>query len=406
MNVLFVSPHFPSHFYNFCAALKSLGVQVLGVGDAPYDSIGDKCRASLTEYYKVDSLENYDAVYRAAAFFIHKYGRLDWIESQNEYWLSTEARLREDFNLANGMRPHDLETVKYKSRMKVGYAKANVKTARYLVIEGAASDAAAKLHRFAKACSYPLIAKPDSGVGASNTFKIDNESALANFIAAKPPTVPYIVEEFIPGHIETFDGIVDANGKVVFAASQRMWVTPLAMLHGNGENVSVTQPLANTDLEKTGLATVRGFNLASHFFHFEFFRLDEDKPGLGRRGELLGLEVNLRAPGGYIPDKMNYAYQADVYRIWAETLCYGTPKSFRDATFTWYVTHFARGASLRYVHSIESIRSRFGGSDRWLFDRIPPAVLSGGMGAYAVLLRAATLSEVESQATYILEHET
>ena len=404
MNVLFISPHFPSHFYHFCAELKALGANVLGVGDASYDAIGDSCRAALTEYYKVGSLENYDEVYRAAAFFIHKYGRLDFIESQNEYWLATEAKLRDDFNVANGFRPADLEAVKYKSHMKVGYARAGVKTARYLVVEGKADAKKRELGAFAAACGYPLIAKPDNGVGAANTFKIENAKSLADFIAAKPAEVPYIVEEFIPGHIETFDGVVDAEGEVVFAASQRMWVTPLAMLQGNGENVSVTQPLAGTDLDAAGRATVKGFGLKRHFFHFEFFRLDEDKPGLGRKGEILGLEVNLRAPGGYIPDKMNFAHNVDVYRIWAETLVHGTSVSFKKYAFTWYVTHFARGAAVVYRRTVDEVRERFAASDRWLFDKIPPSVLAGGMGAYAVLLRAKTEREVKEQAAYILEH--
>ena len=32
MNVIFISPHFPHHFYNFCDRLKHLGVNVLGIG--------------------------------------------------------------------------------------------------------------------------------------------------------------------------------------------------------------------------------------------------------------------------------------------------------------------------------------------------------------------------------------
>ena len=74
MNVIFISPHFPEHFYNFCDRLKCMGVNVLGIGDCPYEGIGDNCRNSLTEYYYLPSLEDYDAVHRAVAFFIFKYG--------------------------------------------------------------------------------------------------------------------------------------------------------------------------------------------------------------------------------------------------------------------------------------------------------------------------------------------
>ena len=39
----------------------------------------------MTEYYKVDSLEDYDSMVRAVGFFTFKYGKIDWIESNNEF---------------------------------------------------------------------------------------------------------------------------------------------------------------------------------------------------------------------------------------------------------------------------------------------------------------------------------
>ena len=59
-------------------------MNVLGIGEQPYDELSDNLKNSLNEYYKVNSLENNDEVYRAVAFFIFKYGRIDWLESNNE----------------------------------------------------------------------------------------------------------------------------------------------------------------------------------------------------------------------------------------------------------------------------------------------------------------------------------
>ena len=73
---------------------------------------------SLNEYYKVGSLENYDEVYRAVAFFAFKYGRIDWLESNNEYWLERDAALRTDFNIKSGFQTEDMPRIKYKSKMK------------------------------------------------------------------------------------------------------------------------------------------------------------------------------------------------------------------------------------------------------------------------------------------------
>ena len=84
MNFVFISPHFPRTYWNFCDRLKRNGVNVLGIGDASYDSLDQNVRNSLTEYYFVGNMENYDDMYRAVAFFASKYGRIDWIESNNE----------------------------------------------------------------------------------------------------------------------------------------------------------------------------------------------------------------------------------------------------------------------------------------------------------------------------------
>ena len=84
MNFIFISPHFPHTYWHFCDRLRRNGVNVLGVGDCPYDSLEQPLKNALTEYYRVDSLENYDSVYRAVAYFAFRYGKPDWLESNNE----------------------------------------------------------------------------------------------------------------------------------------------------------------------------------------------------------------------------------------------------------------------------------------------------------------------------------
>ena len=39
MNFVFVSPHFPKTYWNFCERLHRNGVNVLDIGDAPFDEI-------------------------------------------------------------------------------------------------------------------------------------------------------------------------------------------------------------------------------------------------------------------------------------------------------------------------------------------------------------------------------
>ena len=61
-NFIFVSPHFPVNYRNFCIKLHENGVNVLGIGDAPYDSLDYMLQGALTEYYRVNNMENYDEI--------------------------------------------------------------------------------------------------------------------------------------------------------------------------------------------------------------------------------------------------------------------------------------------------------------------------------------------------------
>ena len=166
-NFVFISPNFPTNYWKFCAELKRNGMNVLGIGDCPYDQLMPELKASLNEYYKVSSLENYDEVFRAVAFLTYKHGKIDWLESNNEYWLEKDAALRTAFNITTGFQASDMDAVKYKSKMKAYYAKAGIKTARYHLVydyQGCKD--------FIAEVGYPVIVKPDNGVGASSTYKI------------------------------------------------------------------------------------------------------------------------------------------------------------------------------------------------------------------------------------------
>ena len=73
-NFIFISPNFPTNYWQFCRELKNNGLNVLGIGDQPYEELKPELKASLNEYYKVNSLENY-AGCRPAHRFPH-YQRL------------------------------------------------------------------------------------------------------------------------------------------------------------------------------------------------------------------------------------------------------------------------------------------------------------------------------------------
>ena len=111
MNYLLVSPNFPTSQENFARKLVEKGVRVLGIGSESYDNLSNDLKNTLTEYYRVDDLENYEEVLRGVAFFIYKHGVIDRVESNNEYWLTLDSIIREQFNIP-GVKPKELDIKK------------------------------------------------------------------------------------------------------------------------------------------------------------------------------------------------------------------------------------------------------------------------------------------------------
>ena len=165
MNFIFVSPNFPHTYWQFCDRLKRNGINVLGIGDCPYDALEEPLKAALTEYYKVDNMEDYDQMYRAVAYLAFKHGKIDWLESNTEYWLEQDAKLRKDFNIGSGVQPEELAMWKSKSAMKPFYKEAGVPTARNHKV----TTIEAAREFLDEIGGFPVIVKPDIGVGAADT---------------------------------------------------------------------------------------------------------------------------------------------------------------------------------------------------------------------------------------------
>ena len=378
MNVVFISPHFPLYFHNFCSRLKIRGVNVLGIGDANYSEISNETKDSLSEYYRVNSLENYDEVYKAVAYYISKYGRIDFVESQNEYWLETDARIRTDFNINSGTKYEDLAVMKYKSKMKDIYKSIGLNAARYCLVDTFENALA-----FVEKVGYPIVVKPDNGVGASSTYKLKNQSELEYFFATKDNRV-YIMEEYINGHVETYDGITDSNKNILIANSTIMLNSIMDNVNENCDTAFCNRFVAGSDIEEVGKKVVQAFDTRSRFFHFEFFRLDADKEGLGKKGDLVGLEVNMRAPGAYMPDMINFSYETDVYTIWADMLIYD--KCFMDVKQKYLVAYIGRRDGIDYMLSNDQINQKYG--DLVMLDVDVPEALSAAMGNHVFMVRA------------------
>ena len=395
MNFIFISPQFPSTYYNWCDRLKKAGVNVLGIGDDAYESLNDNVKNALTEYYKVDSLGNYDSVFKAVAFFTFKYGKIDWLESNNEHWLEQDAKLREEFNITTGAHPEDMEAYKSKSAMKPFYAKAGVGSARCHKVIGMEDCKA-----FLEEVGYPVIVKPDNGVGASHTYKLSNDEDLQHFFDTKIDA-PYVMEEFVVGDIFSYDAVTNDQCEVIFECNN-VWPPSIADIVNNKTELTYyCSPKIDPKLQKAGRATVKAFNVKSRFVHLEFFRLRDAKKGLGEAGDFVGLECNMRPAGGFTPDMMNYALSTDVYQIWADMVTTNTRK--KEIGGQNCCAYASRRNHVEYAHSHEDILNKYG--SRIKMHEPVPEVLSGAMGNYMYLCFGEDDEAVKEFIAYVIERK-
>lgn len=387
-NFIFISPHFPSSYWHFCLALKNNGFNVLGIGDAPYNDIPEECKYALTEYYCCSGMEKYDNLKKAVTYFKNKYGHIDYLESNNEFWLETDAKLRTDFNIQNGPKVDFINRYKSKSLQKQYYEKAGLKCARYHLVDNLENT-----KKFIELVGYPVFVKPDNGVGAQDTYKIANEADLTDFFEKKVEDKIYIMEEYIDGLIVSFDGVTNSKSEPIFYTSNVFTVDNAEIVNGELDDMYYCVPMDKVpeDLVEAGTKALKSFETKNRFFHLEFFRLKKDHPYLGKVGTIVPLEVNMRPAGGYTPDLINFANSVNCYNIYAYSIAYDEnrePYKFE----TYYAVACSRRKSAKYTHTLDEILQKY--KNYVCYYGEYPEVLRDDMGDSFVFAKFKTLEEV------------
>ena len=118
-NVLLISPDFPYTYYQFAKAYKKNGMTVLAIGGTPYNELHPELKASLNKYYQCGNMENIDEMIRIVGYLINEFGPIDYLESNNEYWLRNDAKLRQWFGISSGIYPNQLDDYQRKSSFKI-----------------------------------------------------------------------------------------------------------------------------------------------------------------------------------------------------------------------------------------------------------------------------------------------
>ena len=383
MNYLLVSPNFPISQEFFAKELKEKGINVLGVGSESYDALSQTLKDNLVEYFRVNDLEDYEEVFRAVAFLTYKHGKIDRIESNNEYWLELDARLREDFNVY-GVKPKQLEFTKYKSKMKTMFKEAGVRVAK-----GYAANNKEELNGILKKLELPLIAKPDNGVGSANTYKLLTQIDVEEFINEWNEKVSYFFEEFVEnGVLCTYDGLINQHGDIVFETSF-IYTQPTLDLVNNGlDYANIIEPNIDPKLKELGQRIVYKFGMRERFFHIELFRLPD--------GEYIALEYNNRIAGGTCIDLYNYSYNISLYEIYADVVL---DNRVPEISTNKYTIALSRRNKYNYMYSLDEIRTKYLHKLRMIF--YVPEVFSTAMGDIIIIISVDNKNQINEVMDYV-----
>lgn len=199
--------------------------------------------------------------------------------------------------------------------------------------------------------SYPLVAKPDNGVGASATFKIKDEKDVKSFLEKWDRVVDYFIEPYVEdGILCTYDGIVDFDGDIIFETGLYHTIPTLELVRDKLDLAFIVKSELDPNLVKYGRAAVKTFGMRGRFFHIEFFKRSD--------GTYIAIEYNNRVTGGYAIDVYNHAFGIDLYNIYARMIKGEKIKKIPKASQN------ALGLSQRdiykYCHYEKEIREKYG----------------------------------------------
>jgi hypothetical protein len=264
MDFLYLSPEFPPNYANFVLELDEMNVNVWGIGEADFYSMPEKLRSALKWYVRAD-LSSIANVENALDHLISVKASLgfspnfDMVESHNEQWLQLEGFINHKLGI-HGIQPNDLNRLKKKSVMKKLFKESGLSVAGGERI----TDFNHGL-QLADDLGYPLILKPDEGVGAEGIHKVMDDAQLRHFLSEI--NGDYMMEEFIDAKIVTYDGLVDHNGRIFFENSLIYGEGVLEYVLGKDTFFYVSRYIPDK-LSQIGRRLTKVFEIRRKSFHF------------------------------------------------------------------------------------------------------------------------------------------
>jgi hypothetical protein len=247
--------------------------------------------------------------------------------------------------------------------------------------EGEPVERPAQVRAFVRRHGLPVVIKPDTGVGAARTFKLSTRHELDE--ALRAPLRGCVVERFEPGALESWDGFVDGDGRVVFHVAHAFSAGVMEIVNERRTPWYRTRRDVPWALEALGQRVVAAFGLRERFFHLECF---------AHGGEYRALELNVRPAGGFTTDMLDWACDVDVYRLWARAIA-GQDVSGFTYERRFGVAHVGRRREVPYRLPHELLVAELGPA--LMAHRTLPEPVARAMGDDVYLVREADEARLE-----------
>lgn len=351
MNVLMISPGYPTEINYFTRGLAVQGARVFGIGDQSERDLPDLVRKHLAGYLQVSSLLDEAAVvkdvrqWRAAQ-------PLKQVECLWEPGVILAARLREALGVP-GQDVAQATLFRDKDAMKQAVANAGIRTPKHQ-----RATNAAECQRAAEQIGFPVIVKPIAGAGSADTFRVNSRLELDAVLSRSGHIREVNVEEFIDAEEYTFDTVC-IDGKIAFwnicvyrprplTARQEEWISPQTVVLRDVE----ADHLAGGG--KMGRAVLKALGFQTGFTHMEWYRT--------AKGETIFGEIAARPPGARTVDAMNYASDIDLFTEWAEAVLHRRFSTQLDRKYnSAIIFKRAQGTGhIRHIEGLERLQARFG----------------------------------------------
>jgi len=351
MNVLMISPGYPTEINYFTRGLAVQGARVFGIGDQPERDLPDMVRQHLAGYVQASSLLDEAAVVKQVRQW-KAAQPLKQVECLWEPGVILAARLREALGLP-GQDVAQATLFRDKDAMKQAVAAAGIRTPKHR-----RATTAAECQRAAEQIGFPVIVKPIAGAGSADTFRVNSRLELDAVLARAGQMREVNVEEFIDAVEYTFDTVC-IDGKMAFwniclyrprplTARQEEWISPQTVVLRDVE----ADHLAGG--REMGRAALKALGFKTGFTHMEWYRTAQ--------GETIFGEIAARPPGARTVDAMNYASDIDLFTGWAEAVLHGRFSAKLDRKYNAAIIFKrARGTGhIRHIEGLERLQARFG----------------------------------------------